>query len=162
MAATADADAAEAAPSRLRAILQNAVVMGDSHGYDARAAQILDGSLERDRDTASATDLIEALAYRAELALRLDDPAAAANALARIREIPLSEAERGELADTLASLDDLAAVTPCQQGAPSLAAPDGYSRYAHRERPSSSGRAGPQPATGAVLNAGRDRPGPAA
>ena len=110
MAAKAEAERADPAPGRLGAILQNAVVMGDSHGYDVRAAQILDGALERDQDTASATDLVEALAYRAELALRLDDPAAAADALARIRDIPLSEAEREVLAETLASLEDIAAI----------------------------------------------------
>jgi hypothetical protein len=116
MAAKAEADKADPVPGRLGAILQNAVVMGDSHGYDVRAAQILDGALERDQDTASATDLVEALAYRAELALRLDDPAAAADALARIRDIPLSEAERDGLAETLASLDDLAAIAvPAQE-----------------------------------------------
>ena len=59
--------------SKLAKSLASAVVMGDSHGFDARAAQILDGALERSGDTASATDLVEALAYRAELAVRLDD-----------------------------------------------------------------------------------------
>ena len=84
--------------------------MGDSHGYDARAAQILDDALERNEDTASATDLVEALAYRAELALRADDPAAAVDALSRARAVTLSDAERDRLAETLASLDDLAAI----------------------------------------------------
>jgi hypothetical protein len=122
MAATAEddgaepADGADAAPSRLRAILQNAVVMGDSHGFDARAAKILDGALERERETASATDLVEALSYRAELALRLDDPATAADSLARVREIQLSEAERDELAETLASVEDLAAIAVPARG----------------------------------------------
>ena len=101
---------ADVVPGRLGSALQNAVVMGDSHGLDARAAQILDGALEREQGTASATELVEALAYRAELALRLDDPAAAADALARIRDIPLSDADRNQLAETLASLDDLAVI----------------------------------------------------
>ena len=100
----------EPAIGRLGAILQNAVVMGDSHGYDVRAAQILDGALERDQDTASAIELVEALAYRAELALRGDDHAAAADAIARALAIPLSEAERNRLAETLVSLEDLAAI----------------------------------------------------
>jgi hypothetical protein len=109
-AATVDPDEPEAPSGKLAAILQNAVVMGDSHGYDVRAAQILDGALARDQDTASAIDLVEALTYRAELALRADDHAAAADAIARALAIPLSEAERSRLAETLTSLDDLAAI----------------------------------------------------
>jgi hypothetical protein len=90
--------------------------MGDSHGYDARAAEILDGALERNGVTASPTDLVEALAYRAELALRADDTAAAATAIARARRITLSDAERVKSAETLASLDDLAAIAMPAQG----------------------------------------------
>ena len=108
-AAKAEPDASEAAPSRLAKSLQSAVVMGDSHGFDARAAQILDAALERNEGTPSATDLLEALAYRAELALRLDDSAGAARTLANARSIALSEAERDTFAETLASLDDLEA-----------------------------------------------------
>lgn len=110
MAAKAEPDATEAVPSKLAKSLQNAVVMGDSHGFDARAAQILDGALERSGDTASATDLVEALAYRAELALRADDTAAAVGALTRARSITLSEGDRDKVAETLAGLDDLEAV----------------------------------------------------
>jgi hypothetical protein len=83
--------------------------MGDSHGFDARAAQILDAALERDGGTASATDRLEALAYRAELAVRLDDSAGGARTLAQARSIALSEAERDAFAETLASFDDLEA-----------------------------------------------------
>ena len=107
MAAKPEPDATEAVQSRLAKSLQSAVVMGDSHGYDVRAAQILDAALERTDDTASATDLLEALAYRAELALRVDDRAGAAGAIARARSITLSESERDKVAETLASLDDL-------------------------------------------------------
>jgi hypothetical protein len=109
-AAKAGPDELEPVSGKLGAILQNAVVMGDSHGYDVRAAQILDAALERDQDTASAIDLVEALTYRAELALRADDHAAAADAIARALAVPLSEAERNRLAETLTSLDDLAAI----------------------------------------------------
>ena len=110
MAAKVEPGAGEAVPSKLAKSLQSAVVMGDSHGFDVRAAQILDAALERDKDTASVTDLLEALAYRAELALRVDDPAGAASALTRARSITLSEAERDKFAETLASLDDLEAI----------------------------------------------------
>ena len=110
MAAKAEPDATEAAPSKLARSLQSAVVMGDSHGFDVRAAQILDAALERDKDMASTTDLLEALAYRAELALRVDDTAGAAAALTRARAIKLSEGDRSKVAETLANLEDLEAV----------------------------------------------------
>ena len=111
MAAKPDPDATEAVQSKLAKSLASAVVMGDSHGFDARAAQILDGALERSGDTASATDTLEALAYRAELAVRLDDAAGATAALTRARSITLSEDDRDKLAETLAGLDDLEAAT---------------------------------------------------
>ena len=111
MAAKPDPDATEAVPSKLAKSLASAVVMGDSHGFDARAAQILDGALERSGDMASATDTLEALAYRAELAVRLDDAAGATAALTRARSITLSEADRDKVAETLAGLDDLEAAT---------------------------------------------------
>ena len=115
-AAKPDPDDVQATPGRLGAILQNAVVMGDSHGFHERAAQILDDALARNSDTASATELVEALAYRAELAARADDPAAAVDALRRARAVPLSPAERAQLADTLTSLDDLEALVPTAAG----------------------------------------------
>jgi hypothetical protein len=90
-------------------LLQNAVVMGDSHGEHVRAAQILDGVLEREGATASATDLVEALAYRAELALRSEDTRTAAEVVERARAVRLSEAERDAIADSLAALDDITA-----------------------------------------------------
>ncbi|MFI7634375.1 VOC family protein [Nonomuraea sp. NPDC049400] len=100
----------EAASGKLTTTLNRAVVMGDSHGKHVRAAQILDAALERDKDTATAAELLQALAYRAELALRAEDPAAAGDVLARARALALSEADRDKLADTLAALDDMEAV----------------------------------------------------
>lgn len=95
------------AAGRLTTSLDRAVVMGDSHGKHVRAAEILDLALERDRDIATATELLEALAYRAELAVRAGDPVAAGAALARARALTLSAAERERHAATLAGLDDL-------------------------------------------------------
>jgi hypothetical protein len=106
-AAKAEPEDGEPADSKLGAILRNAVVMGDSHGFDARAAHILDDALTRSADTASATDLVEALAYRAELAVRGDDHATASQALTRAREVRLTDSERDRLAETLTGLDDL-------------------------------------------------------
>jgi hypothetical protein len=98
------------ASGKLTTSLHKAVVMGDSHGKHVRAAQILDAALERDKDTATAAELLEALAYRAELALRAEDPAAAGDALTRARTLTLTEAERARLTESLAALDDIEAV----------------------------------------------------
>lgn len=125
---------AEPAGSRLAVSLERAVVMGDSRGSHVRAAQILDAALERYGDTATAAELLEALAYRAELALRAGDRAAARDAIARARALapdlglgesgqagqapnpgrgePAPDPSPGEpgragLAATLAALDDM-------------------------------------------------------
>jgi hypothetical protein len=98
-----------AAPSRLAKMLQNAVVMGDSKGSDERAAKILDDAIQRERTTAPSTDLLEALAYRAELAVRTGDNAAAADAISKARAIPMTNAERETVAEALANLYDLSA-----------------------------------------------------
>lgn len=108
--AASSAPEEEAASSKLTTTLQRAVVMGDSHGKHVRAAQILDSALERDKDTATAAELLETLAYRAELALRAGDPAAANDALAHARALTLSPAERDKLADILATLEDMNAI----------------------------------------------------
>ncbi|MFF5265255.1 VOC family protein [Actinomadura viridis] len=110
MAARPAPEGKEATSGKLTTTLHRAVVMGDSHGKHLRAAQILDAALERDKDTATATELLEALAYRAELALRAQDPGAAGDAVARARALPLSETERVELAEPLAALEDMEAV----------------------------------------------------
>ncbi len=98
-----------AAPSRLARMLQNAVVMGDSKGSEERAAKILHDALERERTIASSTDVLEALAYRAELAVRTGDNATAAHAISEARAIPLTAAQRETVAEALANLDDLSA-----------------------------------------------------
>jgi hypothetical protein len=101
----------EAAPAgRLTTSLHGAVVMGDSRGDHVRAAQILDAALDRDRDTATTAELLEALAYRAELALRADDHPTAAAVLTRARALPLTDAKRTALTGTLSALDDAESV----------------------------------------------------
>jgi hypothetical protein len=76
--------------SKLARSLLSAVVMGDSHGKHDQAARILDNALRRDQDTAAPGDLLEALAYRAELAVRADDPTEARDFLTRAEELPLT------------------------------------------------------------------------
>ncbi|WP_280276113.1 VOC family protein [Nocardia wallacei] len=98
------------AVGKLARTLETAVVLGDSKGDARQAAKILDATLAREQDRAPAIELVEALAYRAELALRADDTPAAVDALTRARAVPLTEAERSELSAHLAGLEDLEAV----------------------------------------------------
>ncbi|MCU1516734.1 MAG: hypothetical protein JWQ75_1455 [Pseudarthrobacter sp.] len=101
-----EATASAAATGKLAQALDNAVVLGDSRGDPAQAAKILDGALSRVSD-ATAVERVEALAYRAELAVTLQDPERAAAALAELDGIPLGTADRERLADTLAAVAEL-------------------------------------------------------
>ncbi|WP_291412604.1 hypothetical protein [Actinophytocola sp.] len=93
---------------KLARALENAVVLSDSHGDTAQAAKILDGALARAAD-ASAVERVEALAYRAELALTLADPDRANAALAEVDSIELTSLDRERLADTLSAVAELRA-----------------------------------------------------
>ena len=95
------------ARSRLARSMENAVVLGESKGDHRQAARILDTALRREDGTDSTTELVEALVYRAELAIRLDDRELAAALLARVRDTPLDAADREALTETLAGARDL-------------------------------------------------------
>lgn len=109
MAMSAKPEDEDAVLDKLAASLRSAVVMGDSHGKHGQAARILDAALERNRGAAGPVELLEALAYRAELAARSDDQVAARKFLASARNITLTHAQRRAAEDALASIDDLAA-----------------------------------------------------
>lgn len=70
----------------------------------------MDAALAWEQESAPAPELVEALAYRAELAIRTGDAPVAVDLLTRARAIPLTAAERSTLAAHLAGLEDLAAV----------------------------------------------------
>ncbi|WP_371787574.1 VOC family protein [Streptomyces albidoflavus] len=108
---TAGADDAPAgpAPGGLTGALHNAVVMGDSRGDHERAARLLDHALRRHEATAGPAELVEALAYRAELAARAEDAPGVREFVARAEQVPLDEAGRRASAGTLTALRDLAA-----------------------------------------------------
>ncbi|MEV0122096.1 VOC family protein [Streptomyces sp. NPDC050703] len=101
-------EAAPAPTGRLAVALENAVVLGDSKGDTAQAVKVLDANLAREEATALPVDLVEALVYRAELALRQAEPERARALLARVRAIPLEEGERRRLADSLTLAEELA------------------------------------------------------
>ena len=86
---------------KLAIALENAVVLGDSKGDPAQAAKILDGALARAEPDEDPAVLAGALAYRAELALALDDTATARAALERARELDPASEELAELAGNL-------------------------------------------------------------
>ncbi|WP_211824721.1 VOC family protein [Streptomyces alfalfae] len=122
-------EVAPAATGKLATALENAVVLGDSKGDTAQAVKILDANLAREQATALPVDLVEALVYRAELALRQAEPARARALLARVRAVPLEEDERRRLADSLTLAEetsrDLAPDASPRRYSPSTAAPPG-------------------------------------
>ncbi|WP_350348427.1 hypothetical protein ABIQ69_00445 [Agromyces sp. G08B096] len=66
--------------------LENAVVIGDSHGDAAQARKVLAGALRRAGDIPDA-DRAAALGYLVELLVRLDEPQAAHDALAQLEAL---------------------------------------------------------------------------
>ncbi len=100
-------DADSSATGKLAKAMENAVVLSDSKGDDKQAARILDGAINREQDSAPAVELVEALVYRAELAVRLGDAECANDLLARVAETNLADADRERLADALANAEDL-------------------------------------------------------
>lgn len=102
--------------SRLLLAVANAVVQADSRGDVGQAVKILDGALRRDAEAgdlgASARDRVEAQAFRAELAVRLDDAATARRMLDEVDRCVASA--RGQhltqdLTTVLAQLEDVRA-----------------------------------------------------
>ncbi|WDZ82130.1 VOC family protein [Micromonospora cathayae] len=92
---------------RLATALGNAVVQADSRGDHRQAAKILDGALARPDALEEPVLAVEALVYRAEIALVLDDAAAARAALDRAGAVTLSAAQRRRAADTLDAATEL-------------------------------------------------------
>lgn len=94
--------------------LQNAIVLGESKGDHQQAAKILDATLAKSDDTSPAPDRVEALVYRAELAIRLDKPAEAQQLLDRVRELTLDDSQQAHVADALANAAELGHVVRAQ------------------------------------------------
>ncbi|WP_349879111.1 VOC family protein [Micromonospora sp. HUAS YX12] len=92
--------------------LRNAVVQADSRGNPEQAARILDGALARPEAADDPAVQVEALVYRAELALQLGEPESARELVRQARSIPLDDGSRDALADTLRHAEDLTANMP--------------------------------------------------
>jgi hypothetical protein len=102
-----DAEESEAPQSKLGKTLERAIVFGEAKGDTAQAIKLLDSTLARSGGEAPKTELIDALVYRAELALREGDGDKAAEVLQRVEGIELSDAEREAAAGALATAEDL-------------------------------------------------------
>ncbi len=87
--------------------LENAIVLGESKGDHRQAAKILDATLAR-HDGGERTELVQALVYRAELAVVLHDSDRANALLAQVRGLELTEDDQHALADALQNAADLA------------------------------------------------------
>jgi catechol 2,3-dioxygenase-like lactoylglutathione lyase family enzyme len=96
----------EAPATGLARVLESAVSLGDSKGDAPAAARLLDAALAR-VEARVPRELLPVLVYRAELALATNDPATARARLAEARALPLDDADRDALADTLERLGEL-------------------------------------------------------
>ncbi|MFC3491660.1 VOC family protein [Glycomyces rhizosphaerae] len=97
----------EAPQSKLGRTLVKAIVLGEAKGDTAQAIKVLDSTLARSGDEAPKNELLDALVYRTELALREADNAKAAALLKQINETNLSEEEQEAAASALATARDL-------------------------------------------------------
>ncbi|MEV6597379.1 VOC family protein [Actinoplanes sp. NPDC051346] len=98
---------APAVAGRLAAALENAVVQGDNRGDHGQAAKILDGALRRADAADDPAVEVQAVVYRAELALAMNDSRKAAEMLTRARAIELTPAERRRAEAALQTAEEL-------------------------------------------------------
>jgi hypothetical protein len=103
----AQMEAPDGRGGKLGRALADAVVFADSHGDVDQAVKILSRALLRDYPGTSKVDRLEALAYLAELCIRVGDTDRAVDLLGEIETTELSEAERGAAASVLEQVLDL-------------------------------------------------------
>jgi len=102
---------AERPAGKVARALDDAVVQADSHGDPVQARRILGGALRRSGEEAEPADRVRGLAYLAELAVRTDDPDAAAALLDELDGLvaSLDETARRALEGALADAAELRA-----------------------------------------------------
>jgi catechol 2,3-dioxygenase-like lactoylglutathione lyase family enzyme len=92
----------------LARVIDNAARQGDARGDDGAALTVLENGLARFTD-APSVDRVRALLYRAELAVRLDDPAQAIGSLNEARSVDLGDDEQFAVEADLAHAAELVA-----------------------------------------------------
>lgn len=99
-------EAATEKVTSLGKIVLVAARLGDAKGDDAGALKTLENGLARFSD-APAIDRARALLYRAELAVRLNNPILAQSSLAAAETLTLTDEEQATIADELAQTTEL-------------------------------------------------------
>lgn len=90
----------------LAGIVDVAARLGDARGDEAKALKTLETGLKRFAD-APPLEMARALLYRAELAVRVQDPVLAQASLAAVQTLPLDDEEQASLAIELAQTQEL-------------------------------------------------------
>lgn len=90
----------------LAQVINVAARLGDAHGDEAAALKTLETGLTRYTE-ASTLDRARAYLYRAELAVRLNNPDLARASLAAVTALALTEAENAAVAEELAQVTEL-------------------------------------------------------
>ena len=98
--------AAEENVAGLAQIIGVAARLGDAHGDEALALKTLDNGLTRFPE-AAAIERVKAYLYRAELAVRLNNPALARTSLAAAAAVDLTDDEQASVADEVAHITEL-------------------------------------------------------
>jgi len=90
----------------LAKVLDVAARLGDAHGDDAKALKTLENGLKRFPD-APILDYARAMLYRAELTVRLGDPARARSSLSAVLALEMADHEKAIIAPELAQMSEL-------------------------------------------------------
>jgi catechol 2,3-dioxygenase-like lactoylglutathione lyase family enzyme len=99
-------DSAEKAEG-LAQIIYVAARLGDAHGDEALALKTLENGLTRFANDAGAMDLAKAYLYRAELAIRINDPELARSSLQLATSLALTDEEKAALTEEFAHVTEL-------------------------------------------------------
>jgi len=91
----------------LAQIIYVAARLGDAHGDEALALKTLENGLARFAETAAAMDLAKAYLYRAELAVRTNDPELTRSSLTAATSLTLTDEEKAALTDEFAHVTEL-------------------------------------------------------
>lgn len=93
-------------PRGLALALLSAARLGDAKGDDVAAAKLLDERLARYADV-PPNERLPALVYRAELAMRMGDPARARAMLGEIWDLPLDDEARAAMTADLETAEEI-------------------------------------------------------